>query len=40
MDESERQARRNAVVAIGKLAIAYDKELTDERISLYTGVSG
>lgn len=35
MDENERQARRNAVAAISKLAIAYDKELTDERIDLY-----
>ena len=35
MDERERQARRNAVAAISKLAIAYDKELTDERIDLY-----
>jgi len=35
MDELERQARRNAVAAIGKLAIAYDKEMSDEQIDLY-----
>ena len=35
MNETERQARRNAVAAIAKLSYAYGKEMPDEQIDIY-----